>query len=146
MNNMNLVKTIFVTTKIAGFHRYPEAPAEVSFLKNLHRHLFGVRVEIEVFDDDREIEFFMLKQDVEHKADYLINTKFENSFSCEMIATDLLEWLADTYPIPLRFLNSTNNEGRFSLGIIDNVRRITVTVDEDGENGAIVSNRTGAKL
>lgn len=142
MNNRNLIKTIFVTTKIPGFHRYPEAPAEVSFLKNLHRHLFGVRVEIEVFDDDREIEFFMLKQDVEHKADYLINTKFENSFSCEMIAIDLLEWLGDSYPVPEKYLKNTEGV----CGIRSRDRRITVTVDEDGENGAIVSNRTGKRL
>lgn len=48
--------TIFVTFVQEGWHRWPQALPKRSYLKEPHRHLFHFRVEIQVFDDDREIE------------------------------------------------------------------------------------------
>ena len=62
--------TIWVTFKKEGFHKYPQAKTDpklsaVSYLGDVHRHLFGFRVEIEVFHDDREIEFHLFKREME---------------------------------------------------------------------------------
>lgn len=107
---------IFVTTKIEGLHRYPDAPDEVSYLRNLHRHLFGVKVKIEVFHNDRDLEFIMVKHVVENYLNAIFSIKVE-SISCEMIANDLYEVL----------------KGRYGK-----VRLIQIEVDEDGENGVIL--------
>ena len=55
---------IYINTQFEGFHCWKEAPIEVSFLRNFHRHMFKVKVWIEVRSNDREIEFFMFKKDV----------------------------------------------------------------------------------
>jgi len=43
---MSLYTEIFVTFSFEGEHCYPDAPDEVSYLRNVHRHLFNVRVEM----------------------------------------------------------------------------------------------------
>ena len=58
-------KFIFVTFQKEGIHKYPDAPAGVEFLKYPHRHMFHFRVEIEVFHDDRDIEFILFKRELE---------------------------------------------------------------------------------
>ena len=55
-------RNIWVTFQKAGFHKYPAAsidPAleDVSYLGNRHRHLFKFNIQIEIFHNDREIEF-----------------------------------------------------------------------------------------
>ena len=84
----------------------------VDFLQYPHRHIFHFRVEIEVFDDDRDIEFIQFKRwllslyDGEFSVDYK---------SCEMISDDLAQAIKDKYP----------------------GREMTIEVSEDGENGSI---------
>lgn len=114
--------SVFATTEAIGFHRWPSAPDEVSYLRNEHRHKFGVRVELSVVEDDREVEFHILRRQLDGVIwmGDVIDSTAESNFgtqSCEAIAHDLLSWLRSTYP------------GR-SL--------YRVTVDEDGENGATV--------
>lgn len=101
---------IWVTTKITGFHKYNDAPTEVSFLRNTHRHLFHIRVAIQVFHNNREIEFFIFKQLVESILD---DGDFDNK-SCEMIS-DML-YVA---------INRKHSN-----------RLIEIEVSEDGENGS----------
>ena len=85
---------IWITTSFEGYHSYPDAPEEVSFLRNKHRHMFHFRIYIEVFHDDREIEFFMFKKDVEGMIRYIsINNK-----SCEMISDELHSAIKAKYP------------------------------------------------
>ena len=58
---------IWVTFTKEGIHKYPAAledpnlatgdEYDVSFLGYPHRHIFKFRVSIEVFHDDRDIEF-----------------------------------------------------------------------------------------
>ena len=60
-------KSIFVTFQKEGLHRWPDAinfPG-VEFLANEHRHMFHFRVEMEVFHDDREVEFILFKRELE---------------------------------------------------------------------------------
>lgn len=114
-------KFIFVTFQKEGIHCYPNAPEDVKFLRNPHRHIFHFRVEIEVFTDDRDIEFILFKRELEALYTFSAPIPSEerildlNNKSCEMIADDLAEYIQDNYP----------------------GRDLKIEVSEDGENGAI---------
>ena len=125
----NALRTIFVRFQKEGIHKYPAAatdPAlatgdeyDVSFLATPHRHIFHVEVSIEVFHNDRDIEFIQFKRWLENQ--YSQNILELNYKSCEMISDDLYEIIATRYPY----------------------RNIAIQVSEDNENGAhIVYNTT----
>lgn len=94
------LRCIWVTFQKVGFHRYPAAGedsllADVSYLANKHRHLFKFRVEIEIFHNDRELEF--------HQALNYCESLYQNQLdidykSVEMLADDLYIHLAAKYP------------------------------------------------
>ena len=117
-------RMIFVTFQKEGIHRYPAAATDpnlctageydVSFLANPHRHIFHFNVSIEVFHNDRDIEFIQFKRWLEslYNKD-ILELDFK---SCEMISDDLYEQIASRYPD----------------------RNIEITVSEDGENGATI--------
>ena len=84
---------IWVTFQKEGIHKYPAAlddPAleEVKFLGYPHRHIFHFRVEIEVFHDDRDIEFILFKRELEnlYSEEGPMTLDYQ---SCEMIAREL---------------------------------------------------------
>ena len=118
---MNSKRSIWITFRKEGIHQYPAALTDpnlatkdqydVSFLGYPHRHIFHFKVQIEVFHDDREIEFIQFKRWCESL--YLNNTLQLNYKSCEMIADDLYEHINNKYP------------NRF----------VVIDVAEDGENG-----------
>ena len=60
--------TIFVKFTREGIHCFPGAQNDVAFLRNPHRHLFHFRIDVEVFHDDREIEFIQFKRKAEGYA------------------------------------------------------------------------------
>jgi hypothetical protein len=110
-------KEVFITTKFEGVHCWPEAPEHVSILRNLHRHVFGVRVVVSVTHSDRDVEFLTLKKLTDtviarRTLPMLIKT---SSMSCEMLAEDI---------------GSALLTKKFNV--------VSVSVDEDGENGATV--------
>lgn len=116
--------SIYVRTQFAGIHNWPNAPDEVAFLRNPHRHIFHVKVTIPVTHVDRQYEFFMVKKRIDKYISLLLNfTKNQcgipilGSMSCERIATEILSFLRQEY---------TEVEG------------IKVEVNEDMENGAFV--------
>lgn len=81
---------IKVRTEFEGYHFYPNAgeiDPRIKFLENEHRHMFKVEVKISVTHLDRELEFFLVKWDLQK---FLQDSKM-NHMSCEMIATDILE-------------------------------------------------------
>ena len=104
---------IFITTQFEGMHRYENAPHEVSYLRNFHRHIFKVKVVIEVFHNDRELEFILFKRYINAIIKKYINKA--NAGSCEMMAEIITDKVLEAYP----------------------ERELTVEVSEDGENGAI---------
>ena len=123
------LRTIFVRFQKEGIHKYPAAatdPAlatgdeyDVSFLATPHRHIFHFDVAIEVFHNDRDIEFIQFKRWLENQ--YSQNILQLDYKSCEMISDDLYEVIATRYPD----------------------RNIVIQVSEDNENGAhIVYNTT----
>jgi len=100
---------IWITTLFTAYHRWEEAPESVSFLRSFHRHLFEVEIGMSVTHNDRDIEFFTFKSEVDEYIEQVyVGKRF--SKSCEMIAKDLLDHFQASY----------------------------VCVSEDGENGARV--------
>ena len=53
-----------VRSHVVGFHCWPDAPEPVTFLRARHRHVFHIRVKVEVTHDDRQVEFVLLKREV----------------------------------------------------------------------------------
>ena len=110
---MKKQKFIFVTFQKEGIHCYPDAPEGVEFLKNPHRHMFHFRVDIQVFHDDRDIEFILFKRELESL--YAEETLQLDYKSCEMLSDDLAAYIRKTYPD----------------------RDVRIEVSEDGENGSL---------
>ena len=124
-------RQIWVTFRKEGIHRYPAAatdPAlctageyDVAFLASPHRHIFHFRVSIDVFHNDRDIEFIQFKRWLENLYSSNNNTNgavLELDWkSCEMIADDLYLQIAARYP----------------------KRAVVIEVSEDGENGCSIS-------
>jgi hypothetical protein len=117
-------RLIWVTFRKEGIHKYPAAindpnlasgdEYDVSFLGYPHRHIFHFTVAIEVFHNDRDIEFIQFKRWLENL--YAGGALELNYKSCEMISDDLYEVIASRYPN----------------------RYVEITVSEDGENGATI--------
>jgi hypothetical protein len=119
-------RQIWVTFRKEGIHCYPAAATDpklntageydVSFLASPHRHIFHFRVWIDVFHNDRDIEFIQFKRWLESLYSGS-NTVLELDWkSCEMIADDLYLQIADRYP----------------------GRAVWIDVAEDGENGCLI--------
>jgi hypothetical protein len=114
-------RQIWITWQKEGIHKYPAALtdpalADVQFLGYPHRHQFHFRVWIDVFHNDRDLEFIQFKRWCEslysgHGAVLSLDHK-----SCEMMADDLYIQIATRYP------------GRV----------VHIEVAEDGENGALI--------
>ena len=90
---------VVASLAVDGLHNWPDAKnvfPEVAFLSDLHRHMFHITCKKRVNHDDRNVEFIMLKRDVE---DYLHQLYWDNesrclvfdAMSCEMIARTLYE-------------------------------------------------------
>lgn len=97
---MNIKKWIWVTFQKAGLHYYPAAAADksledVSYLGNMHRHLFKFKVQIEIFHDDRELEFHQFLNYCESLYENNLNI---NHKSVEMLADDLYNKISVEYP------------------------------------------------
>lgn len=104
---------IHVSFSWEGVHHWPDAQGKHAYLRELHRHVFQGDAWIEVFHDDRELEFFAVRDFIDSRL-----PPFEmGPLSCEQVAQDLVAVL------------------RSEVGAN---REITVEVSEDGENGAVV--------
>jgi hypothetical protein len=118
-------RRIWVTFTKEGIHCYPAAATDpqlatgneydVSFLANPHRHIFHFRVAIDVFHNDRDIEFIQFKRWLENL--YNQGTLELDYKSCEMIADDLYLQINARYPN----------------------RAVSIEVSEDGENGCTIN-------
>ena len=123
-------RQIWVTFQKEGIHQYPAASTDrllatgdrydVSFLGYPHRHIFHFRISIDVYHNDRDIEFIQFKRWLESlysgdQAALQLTYK-----SCEMIADDLYVQISNRYP----------------------ERNVTISVSEDGENGCTITYNT----
>ena len=121
-------RRIWVTFSREGIHRYPAAATDpmlatgdqydVSFLAHPHRHIFHFRVWLDVFHNDRDVEFIQFKRWLENL--YGTGTVSLDYKSCEMMADNLYIQIADRYP----------------------GRSVWIEVSEDGENGCLIKYET----
>jgi len=117
---------VYCTLQVEGTHSWPRCPFdEVAYLRDTHRHVFHIKAYKKVTHSDRDVEFIMLK----HQLTVWLRSHYVPAFkdlpnnigdfcvhvfgakSCEMLAEELI------------------NE--FDLSRCE--------VNEDGENGAIVT-------
>ena len=122
-------REIWVTFTKEGVHKYPGADTDpklatggwddVSFLGVPHRHIFHFRVCIEVFHNDRDIEFIQFKRWLQrlYSEEGVLDLDYK---SCEMISDELYTHIADRYP----------------------GRSVTISVAEDNENGCQITYNT----
>jgi hypothetical protein len=123
-------RQIWVTFSKEGIHCYPAALTDsllatgdkydVSFLGYPHRHIFHFRVSINVWHNDRDIEFIQFKRWLESLYSGEQNCLRLDYKSCEMIADELYIQIANRYPD----------------------RNVIIEVSEDGENGCSISYNT----
>ena len=123
-------RKIWVTFRREGIHCYPAAATDpklntageydVSFLASPHRHIFHFRVWIDVFHNDRDIEFIQFKRWLESLYNGSNTVLALDWKSCEMIADDLYTQIAGRYP----------------------GRAVWIEVAEDGENGCLIKYET----
>lgn len=102
-----MIRTVWVTSSFTGFHCWKDAPEKTEFLRNWHRHIFHVKLGVQVNHGDREVEFFDLKE----RLDSFLQTNYHLEYfyeSCEQIAEQIIN--------------------RFQASFVE--------VSEDGENGA----------
>jgi hypothetical protein len=119
-------RKIWVTFRKEGIHCYPAASQDpqlatgdqfdVSFLGYPHRHIFHFRVWIDVFHNDRDVEFIQFKRWLEQLYSSNQGVLSLDYKSCEMIADDLYTQIAARYP----------------------ERAVWIEVAEDGENGCLI--------
>lgn len=109
-------KAIFCTLEVEGLHHWSDCDIEeVSYLKNLHRHMFGITAYKSVTHSNRDIEFIKLKHEVK---DYLCKY-YQERYEC------------------LNFGNMSCED--IAIKLIKDLDLIACEVTEDGENGAMVS-------
>ena len=118
-------RMIWVSWRQEAIHKFPAAledpkfatgdEYDVSFLGYPHRHIFHFKVGVQVWHDDREIEFIQLSRWLQnlYKSDGVLNLDYK---SCEMIADDMFDQIAQRHPD----------------------REVSFEVSEDGENGCLV--------
>jgi len=122
-----ITKTIWVKFAKEGVHKYPAALddpklKDVQFLGYPHRHMFHFEVEVQVFHDDRDIEFILFKRELESLFDAgVLQLDYK---SCEMLCDDIANYVLAKYP----------------------GRDLTISVSEDNENGSTVRIDTSLRL
>lgn len=103
-------KSIFVTFQFEALHKWGECPLpEVNFLRDVHRHIFHVRMEKNVSHSNRDVEFIMWKRAILDYVREHWDRKDLGNMSCEHMAE--------------------------TLGVMFDAKKVEVS--EDGENGAI---------
>jgi len=98
-----------------GFHAYKDAPDEVSFLRQRHRHMFHVTAVVETTHNDRELEFFIEQRFLKS---LFSNTQECNNKSCEMICEDVVEEMNRRYNSK-RYLRIKVSEDEENAGIVE---------------------------
>ena len=92
-------------------HRYPGAPEEVKFLREAHPHDFTCTATIEVRADDRELEFYLVREFLNQRVAVLPRNVGESS--CERLAFILLEDLQSKYGTDLDITVLVQEDNRY---------------------------------
>lgn len=105
-------KEVYCTLQFEATHFWPECPyEEVIYLQYPHRHVFHIKAFQRISHNDRDIEFIMLKHNIEEYLQRTYPNHELGSMSCEMLAEELI--------------------------VVFNLSKCDVS--EDNENGAILT-------
>lgn len=116
-----MIATVAARLRLPGFHHYPGASVDSpqrGYLEDRHRHLFGLRAELQVGHTNREVEFHDLSDRIRvwwHSHSDYDGVVEWGAASCEHIAIALHNHLD-------------------ALGYTVH----SITVDEDGEHEATI--------
>lgn len=82
---------IEVRFQVKGKHHWPDAPDEVAFLRDMHRHTFHFRVRLAVCHLNRAVEFIMFRDLCRQAFSYpgYDTTMDFGTKSCEQLAMTL---------------------------------------------------------
>ena len=121
---IKMLNQISVSFQKEGIHKYPAALTDskledVSFLGYPHRHMFHFEIAIQVFHEDREIEFIQFKRWLQSL--YSEGTLQLDYKSCEMLSDELAVEIEKKFP----------------------GRMVTICIKEDGENGSVAIYQPG---
>lgn len=117
MDTVSIATEVYCTLQVEATHNWPACPFdEVEYLRFPHRHVFYIKAFKPVYHDDRDVEFIMLKHELQNYFrtkyyDFEKNIHVFGHKSCEMLGRELIE--------------------KFGLSRVD--------VSEDNENGAIIT-------
>lgn len=113
------ISYIIIKDQFSAIHAWDKCPfEEVKFLRWPHRHMFHVTLKIRVSHDDRDLEFFMVKNALSKMLHDLYANRNLGSMSCEMMCKKIREDL------------------KYNVDVALDVKSISVF--EDNENGAEV--------
>lgn len=106
-----------VKSQFEALHRWKDAPEPVKFLQDFHRHIFVVRVTVATKHANRDVEFFLLKKELDSiiKIHFVREPIKALELSCEQIADIIQLELENAY-----------------------ITASKISVHEDDENGAVV--------
>lgn len=111
MNNYVIVKL-----SAEGFHFYPDAPEQVAFLSNRHRHVFDITCTYAVTNLNREVEIFICRSCITNYLASKHGTPCEfGAMSCEMIASEILQRFMDSGMVSCEVWEEGTGGGRAEL-------------------------------
>lgn len=111
-------RRVWATWTFVAWHAWPEAPEHRNYLATPHRHLFHCRAELTTGHSDREVEFHDLLDACKATTDPFDGEDI-GARSCEHIAEVIYDVLM--------------GDG------LTGERTVTISVAEDGENGATLT-------
>jgi len=114
---------------VPGFHHWPDAPEQHSYLRSPHRHLFHFKVSVDIFDSNREIEFISLR-------DLLVRTILDLYWRKELTSNT---GLSETVDFGARSCEMIAEELRVKLWDAHKICSSKISVFEDNENGAVIT-------
>lgn len=117
---------ITIKNTYLGSHRWKDAIDEVQFLANDHAHDFKVEVSCDVRHEDRELEFYLIRKDLDVIVDRLFD-KIDSIYrfgdlGCEQIGSSVLEQLVKAY-----------GSRSWSVGVWENEQQGATTYEKDTE-------------
>lgn len=106
-----------VHSNFYAYHRWLDAPNKVKFLREYHPHQFKAEVTIEVTHNERQIEFYILKEQLDKALIKYINKKHEKS--CETFAKEIRNYFIKLYPDSEIFVTVEEDQGYYAMDLGD---------------------------
>lgn len=116
---MGTLALIEVKFELPGIHYWPDAPPEREYLGKPHRHLFHFELALQVKDDDREVEYHDLLDDLRTNVGkvamgFAHGMHYFGPMSCETIARKVLRRIQEKYGSDRSAIMKVGEDGEFN--------------------------------